>query len=108
MTDLPMTKHEESMSEKAEHTPLPWAACGRWVCEENDPGHNVGICVCEDRITEAETFANAALIVRSVNSLPYLVEALDRIANHPRHQNPANEMQCIARAALSKYRGERG
>jgi len=60
----------------SEHTPTPWEACGKWVCEENDPGHNVGICVCEDRATEAEALANAAFIVKAVNNHDALVEML--------------------------------
>lgn len=95
------------------HTPLPWQACGKWVCEENDPGHNVGICICEKRATEAETLANAELIVRSVNSLPSLIKALEEIA--ARAQGNPDKVQCLltidwvrrkADDALSAYRGE--
>ena len=47
------------MTDQATHTPGPWKTWGLWVCEENDPGHNVGICMMEER---PEASANARLI----------------------------------------------
>ncbi len=92
-----------------EHTPTPWEASGHWVCEENDPGHNVGICICEKRITEAETHANAAFIVEAVNNhkalkarvkkLEEVLRGVDRLATS--HVKGAMSLaQCLVRKAL--------
>lgn len=125
MTDLPMIKApEESMSEKVEHTPIPWEM------QEADPSEGVGIigsnlgglvaisCMQPTEFDAGDTRraeANAALIVHSVNSLPYLVEALEALqlqALQSSVNDPANEWGqealAMTRAALSKYRGERG
>lgn len=118
MTDLPMTKApEESMSEKAEHTPLPWRIggyCARPTAKllkgtriEADRGDGFAFHIAavgaHPGINADQARANAAIIVRSVNSLPYLVEALEEIVvsfASPR------DLKKIAIAALSKYRGE--
>lgn len=50
----------------SEHTPGPWETNGTWVSEENDPGHNVGICICEPR---PEIQANAHLIAAAPDLL---------------------------------------
>jgi len=62
------------------HTPGPWQVCRNWVCEENDPGHNVGICTIEDR---PEMKANAQLIAaapdmyKALMALMYFVADID-------------------------------
>ena len=63
------------------HTPGPWAVFPKphddkerfshWIYEENDPGHNVGICLCEDR---EESEANASLIAAAPDMLAALKE----------------------------------
>lgn len=57
------------MSEQPKFTPGPWQVCRLWICEENDPGHNVGICIIEER---DEAPANAHLIAAA----PDLYKAL--------------------------------
>lgn len=122
------------MSEKAEHTPLPWKVRdhqtqygGRHIWIEGGP--EIGRTMAgpyKREILEDEDYpeklADAELIANSVNSVPDLVKALEEIVEtfKPFTMRPvgapgssAREDQehqiavhSRARAALSKYRGE--
>ena len=66
------------------HTPGPWQVAeipidDLWICEENDPGHNVGICFPEKRDTLLETMANARLIAAAPDLLEALKEAAEEV-----------------------------
>jgi len=87
------------MSE-SKHTRGPWETCGTWVCEENDPGHNIGICILEPR---PETLANARLIAAA----PDLLEALESLLSTDGSQLMESESKPWqqARAAIAKAVG---
>jgi hypothetical protein len=121
---------------KPEATPRPWAVHQQWrdrVIPASDLGKRIGGSSDEDhdraayalvlarttgereftkfahRATKAEGEANAALIVRAVNSHDDLVEALhNMVALAAPHFSDAPQMLALseARVALAKARGE--
>lgn len=67
-----------AMSEKVEHTELPWTQWGGLVLDEND---NLTVASCHepDGPTTEEHKANAAYIVLACNSYPTLLAERDRL-----------------------------
>lgn len=64
------------MSETVKHTPTPWATNGKRVENRDEHGIvNDGWIICDCDGPDAE--ANAALIVRALNSHEALIEALE-------------------------------
>lgn len=98
--------------DKAKHTPGPWQSCphpaddrerfSHWVCEENDPGHNIGICLCE---TRPDSEANACLIAAA----PDMLAALQRAIwfDHPSEMEEPGGLFHDIRAAIAKATGGR-
>lgn len=107
------------------HTPLPWRLAtrgnigsliegysGKHLYDGDDGFRAIAsfqeCCASEMYLDQQNNReANGALIVRSVNSLPSLVKALEEIAAFPYIGAKAEcQMMLIARAALTAYRGE--
>lgn len=67
-----------TMTEKVEHTELPWTQWGGLVLDEND---NLTVASCHepDGPTTEEHKANAAYIVLACNSYPTLLAERDRL-----------------------------
>lgn len=96
----------------AKHTPTPW---GVWlnhrICPEPQPGQ-----FTSETIATVDNDANAAFIVRAVNSYDALVEALEFYANRDNwkdeesgigtHPGEAIDYGATARAALAAAKGE--
>jgi acetone carboxylase gamma subunit len=84
------------------HTPLPWEAEDVDIFAADCDFHTVATCECNHTCRdEDEQAANAALIVRAVNSHHALVAALQSLAADAKWQNAPDDLLKAARAALA-------
>jgi hypothetical protein len=91
-------------AEAAAPSPLPWRQSDGIVVADLPNGSTTLICDCNpDGMLHVREFeeANAALIVRAVNSYHVMVDALEFYAMHGRHQSFGDK----ARAALALAKG---
>lgn len=61
----------------AEHTKLPWTSAGTYIVAKHGP--TIADCSKSPSMSWPERHANAALIIKAVNSHPDLVKALEDI-----------------------------
>lgn len=89
------------------HTDTPWQLFDSSSVIAVDQHRAIAICSNVGGIDDQQSKANAAHIVRCVNSHDELVKALELIANQSRDGDIPQQvvrMQRIARAALAKAR----
>jgi hypothetical protein len=96
------------MNKTTNHTPLPWhiekSGDGRYAIE--DASGTIRIALMCDSDSDAEELADAALIVRAVNSHQALVSVLQRIAAEVNALDMSPVLWDDMHAALALAQGE--